>query len=274
MSNDSLGKVGTQQVAFGMVSGVNGAPVVGSQLRWDGTAWVPFPTTALESISGYTFDYDPISTKVTLVSGLVSQWTEKIGTDANRNAVQAVAGNRPTYNATDAAYGNKPTIQFGVGGAAKTLTTGVWATPPFDTGTLYLVGNSDNTAALEFFLQNTTSNTYEIYQNAANQLAFTGVGTVTGSTASTPNLDQSHIWAIDIGALGKIRQDDTSTSAGSVVNNTGANLAVALQFGSRAGAFFLIGKIARFIGYNVVHTRAQRTSVMWSLAAQYGLIVT
>jgi hypothetical protein len=115
----------------------------------------------------------------------------------------------------------------------------------------------------------------QLYQNAANQLAFTGSGgTVTGTTTSTPNLDTPHIWCVEIGALARIRQDDTATSAGTPPVDTGTNTCTGLQFGSRAGAFGIVGKMARFVGYNRILSRSERTTVMLSLAVQYNFVLS
>jgi hypothetical protein len=80
---------------------------------------------------------------ITLNGANVSAWANQSGVaDANRNAVQATAGNQPAYRASDAAYNGKPTLgTFNLGASNTILATGVWSAT-YSTFTMGAVGHA------------------------------------------------------------------------------------------------------------------------------------
>lgn len=79
----------------------------------------------------------------TFATGRISALADQSGLgDSNRNASQAVAGNRPIYNATDAAFNNEPTIEDDDG--FRYLATGTWSSTYAQATTVIVVGTITN----------------------------------------------------------------------------------------------------------------------------------
>jgi hypothetical protein len=208
---------------------------------------------------------------ITTVGGNVSQWNEQVSGDPQENATQAVAGNRPAYNVTDPVYAGEPTLSFTLG--TKLLQTGNWAVPPPNTGTIFFVGNFDNTATIEIALADNALNVYELYQNGADDLHFIGSNDM-GVAGATPNLQNPHAWCFVLGNganVASIRQDQSVTT--NVTGNTGLGNPTGLSIGAQAaGANGLKGKIALILVYNRVLTGAELATVERYCASRYELI--
>lgn len=91
-----------------------------------GTNWTP------ASISKLAWYDAADATTITTVSGAVSQWNDKSG--SNRHATQTTVGNRPTYRATDPLLNSRPSI----GTSVLTGKIGL-NTPSLTAKTVYVV---------------------------------------------------------------------------------------------------------------------------------------
>lgn len=224
-----------------------------------------------KGIAGLLAMYDA-KQGITTVAGKVSQWNEQFSGDANENATQAVAGNRPTYITSDPVYAGEPTLSFA--GGTNILQTGNWAIPPPNVATLIMVGNFDNTATTEIAIADNALNVFELYQNGANDLHF--IGTVDmGVAGTTPNLQNPHCFAVQINSglgLANIRQDETSLTA--ATGTTGLPNATGLSIGAQAaGANGLKGKIALILLYNRILTPPELATVVRYATSRYELLV-
>ena len=204
---------------------------------------------------------------ITISTG-VSAWADQSGTgDANKNAVQAVPGNQPTFNASDAAYGGRPTLSF-ASASSQFLASGVWSTPPSATGTDFTVGNTDNgvaTQVMSCFSNGSTNGA--IYMNTTDDMRyFQGVDLLfTGAVT----LASPHVYtAVHNGASTKVYQDQNLRNTG----NAGAGALDRVIVGSytTTGLAPLNGKIAEIISYNRVLSDGEVAQVQAYLKARYG----
>lgn len=106
-------------------------------------------------------------TGVTVVSSHVSEWDDQSGNgDTNRNHTQATSGNRPGFNASDSNYNNQPTVGPFTG-SATLLASGVWSSPPPETGFMAFVCDIPNTGA-GTIIDSLSAQRYTIYRNGAD----------------------------------------------------------------------------------------------------------
>lgn len=65
---------------------------------------------------------------ITQSGGAVSKWVDQSGTgDSNKDGVQAVAGQKPTFNAADASFNSQPSLSFSAVSNSILQGAGAWA---------------------------------------------------------------------------------------------------------------------------------------------------
>lgn len=204
---------------------------------------------------------------ITLNVGNVSQWNDQSGKgDANRNHAQGTAANQPLYNTTDAGYGGRSTITFD--NANDGLQSGNWSVAPPQTGTLFIVGNSDGAATNRNFFGDKGALQYCLYQDAgAGMMYFQSAGLALGGDSTS-----KHVFGIDMnGATTKIFRDQVTAN---VTGNSGAVAIAATTVGAlTATTFPLNGKIAEVIVYSTRLAAADFNQVMNYLGARYGVTI-
>jgi hypothetical protein len=197
------------------------------------------------------------------VAGSISSWTDSVGGDANKNAVQATGANQPTFNATDSNYNNKPTLTFG---ANQFLQTGIWATPMVGPTTIIVVGHPATNTASCYFV-NSLVNNLGIFNspslveitNQVNTMS-SGVGDVTfpGIIIACFNGVSSTI---------AVRQNTPQATG-----NAGLGTATGITIGSYASTgFSLRGPIAEVLVVNGTISAPNTAAVSAILATKFAL---
>ncbi len=233
------------------------------------------PTT----ISGLEYDGNPAyvldasGNAITVDQTAVKTLVDQSGTgDANKNAAQATVASQPKWNKSDAGYNGQPTLSL-VKASTQFLASGLWSTPPATQGTIFWVGNADNTASVQvLFCLNDSGTAGEAYQNTSNNLQFYQGSILNDPTAV--DMSAKHVFAFDrnTSTNGAIYVDAVTAKA------TGASGTVSLAriiigANSLTGAGPLNGKFARCLSYNRVLSTAERTKVMQYLGGLFGITI-
>jgi len=202
------------------------------------------------------------------VAGHVSAW-DSFGRsgDNNRNATQAIGGNRPVVPAAVAALNNQLGITF-TAATAEVETTGVWSTPISFPCTMYIVGLTP-VGLTAFYVDSLAADV------PANRLVFyssAGVPTMRAHAADIASVgvasSDPHVYCLVFDTTGQIFVDNMTTpnASGPLVaaNPTGLNI------GSDTSASFPVGgPLAEVLVYNSHHSENERQQVAAYLKLRY-----
>lgn len=203
---------------------------------------------------------------ITLNGSNVSGWADQSGVSVTHNLTQATAAKQPAYNAVDAAYNGFATLSF-TSAAGSFMQSGVWADPPNQPMTIFLVGNND-AGNNQTFYDDLGLNRQTLGTSLAQYVARAGV--VLGAGVGTPALTANPI------ILGAIFDGVTSSlfvnSATAVANGdagaqngTGTTIGV----GGDTATNPLNGKIASIIAVHGVMSAANIAATVNYLQTRY-----
>jgi hypothetical protein len=202
---------------------------------------------------------------VTLNGGNVSAWNDQSGTgDANKNVLQAVAGNQPLYNSTTPAYNNKPSVQ---GAAGKWLAGTPWAAALAQPYTVFIVGNTNGAAGSVFWDTAGGGGTASMQGAGGTGVVNMGAGLSSLTPVTTPS-----VFGADIngGASKTYVNARTATNTG----NAGAlGLTSTTVLNDVSHGFPEVGPLAEVVIYNRILSSSERAALMTYLGARYAITI-
>ncbi len=227
--------------------------------------------TSPNQISGITAWYRA-DQGLTQAGGAVSRWADIMG-NTNHDLIQNVAVNKPVFSSSDPAYNNQAIISF-TAASSQNLTSSTWTVP--STATIIIIGNNDNGASQETFIDgsdganrwiidnNVTANGLRMYQSS-------GV-TASGVTLSSASFIAAVMKPGDVsGSL--YSNGNLAVSTGSVgTATTPTSITVGSNYAS-ASSGFLNGKIAEIAIFNRALTQVEIQSIYAYASARYGITI-
>jgi hypothetical protein len=208
---------------------------------------------------------------VTQVAGVVSSWADQSGIgDVNRDQIQAVIGNRPTWNAADVNYNGQPTISFNSAVPQWLYSQGVWV-PTYDQPyTFFAVGNDDGVGANnELYLSDFAANAYyfggiggTFYADSGsiNLFTTTARGAVQRVVSVESNPPNTKIY------MSAITEEVTGNCSNLILSRLSLG-------GTGVGGLPLNGTLAAVLVFKGVLTLAERTRVLNYLGTKYGIAI-
>jgi len=204
---------------------------------------------------------------VTLVSGKVSAWADQSGIgDANRNATQSTAGQRPTYNASDSSFNNQATLSFS-NAADSSLQTGTWSPSISDPYTLFVVGSDTNDGNEEFMLA--VSGTFRSLLLISNYIIEGNADLFSTTARNTSN----HIFVLEINntastiRINQVTPQATGTIAGHFAMTT-CTVGAYITTG-----FSLQGKLAEIALVDHILSAGDMSKMLNYLGSRYNITI-
>lgn len=227
---------------------------------------VPVPKTIPGLMAWYRSDLG-----ITTVSGRVSAWADQSGSgDANRNLVQAVAGNRPTIVASDASFNGRPSLTFASADPDLLDRTGAWSAAIVQPATIYSVHMVTSLAAqVTYYDDSAVSGSFGLAQSL-------GAGFIARAGASIAGVDNTTnkptAMCVVFNGASSAYYDAQLTAT--VSGNAGANGSTGLVVGTQAGAGAgLQGSICEIIVYSGAHNGTQRSTLLSYLGTLYNITI-
>lgn len=228
---------------------------------------LPVPRTVAGLLAWYRGDLG-----VTNVGGRASAWADQSGTgDANKNLVQATAGNRPTITAADANFNNQTTLALNSAHPDILIPTGNWAVAMAQPITIYSVHLVTSLAGqVAYYDDNVTPNSFSLFQTLGGGFAAEAGASL---SAGDNTLNKPTVFAVVFNGVSSSCYDNARTAVAS--GNAGANGSVGLLVGDHAtgGGSPLAGTIAEIIVYSGAHNATTRSTVLTYLGARYAIAI-
>lgn len=230
---------------------------------------LPFEYWSLASVATVRARYRA-DLGLTNVAGKASEWDDQSGAgDANRNLLQATAGNRPTINANDADFGNQASLAFSNALATFLQTVGTFTGGPYAQPIIaFFVARWSTVNNLFLYDDNGAGSRVFILDNGvgAGVNAYAGVN-LTGGALPTGAMHAGIV--VYNGVTSAVYLD--ASAAAMISGGIGANALLGLTVGANgAGSANFDGKLAELSFHSAADVLANRQKFMLYVNQRYG----
>lgn len=232
---------------------------------------LPPPKTITSATLAAWYDMQQAST-LTITGGRVAAIADASGSgDANRNLVQATAGNRPTYNVSSALFTGLPTMSLARADPDWLDPVGNWSVSLAQPITIFSVHAVTSLSAQVTYYDDHLVNSKLVLAQTNGGGFFASAGTPLNS-GSDNTLNKLVVYCVVFNGASSALYDTAKTAVAS--GSSGANGSTGLRIGLSGGASSgLQGEFAELEAYVGAMNTTDRATIFGYLGTKWGVTI-